>query len=72
MKKIREKIEGSDIEQIKRWEHKLTEYKEIKNGLIEKMAERKYYIEEKERRINKLNRLFDEELKKQERHKRKV
>ncbi len=32
------------------------------------MAERKYYIEEKERRINKLNRLFDEELKKQERH----
>lgn len=70
LKKISEKIGGSDIEQIKRWEHKLTEYKEIKNDLIEEIAERKYYIEEKERRINKLNRLFDEELKKQERHKK--
>lgn len=68
LKKICEKIGGSDIEQIKRWEYKLTEYKEIKNGLVEKMAERKYHIEEKERRINKLNRLFDGELKKQERH----
>ena len=70
LKKIGEKIGSSDIEQIKRREYKLAEYKEIKNDLIDKIAERKYYIEEKVRRIDKLNRLFDEELKKQERHKK--
>jgi len=68
MKKISEKIGSCDIDQIKRWEHRLTEYKEIKNDLIEKIAERKYYIEKTEKSIDKLNRQFDKELKKEEKH----
>ena len=70
LKKISEKIRGIDFEQIKRWEYKLTEYKEIKNNLVEQIAERKYYIEQEEKKIDKLNRLFDEELRKEERHKK--
>jgi len=68
MKKISEKIGSSDIDQIKRWEHKLTEYKELKTDLIEKIAELKYYIEKTEKSIDKLNRQFDKELKKEEKH----
>jgi len=70
LKKISEKIRGIDFEQIKRWEYKLTEYKEIKNNLVEQIAERKYYIAQEEKKIDKLNRLFDEELRKEERHKK--
>lgn len=70
LKKISKKIRGIDFEQIKRWEYKLTEYKEIKNNLVEQIAERKYYIEQEEKKIDKLNRLFDEELRKEERHKK--
>ncbi len=69
LKKISEKIGSSDIEQIKRWEHKLAKYKEIENDLVNKIAELKFYIKEKENRIDKLNRQFDEELKKEEKYK---
>jgi len=70
LKKISEKIRGIDIEKIKWWGYKLTECKEIKNNLVEQIAERKYYIEQEEKKIDKLNRLFDEELRKEERHKK--
>ena len=70
LKKISEKIKGFDIEKIKRWENKLKEYRVIRDKITEQIIENKYYKEKEEKELNKLNKLFDEELRKEEKNKK--
>jgi len=70
LKKIEEFMGNSDFQQIQTWEYKLNEYKTIKNDLLEKIIEQNFYINEKQKKTDKLIIQFDKELKKEERHKK--
>lgn len=68
LEKISEKLRSSDSEQIKRWEQRLANYKKVKEGLIEKIAELNFHIQETKKKIESLTSELDRELKKERKY----
>ena len=70
LKIIHEEIKDYDIEKITLWEHKLKEYKKLKEELIEEIGNRKARIEETEKEISELRSKLDKEAGKEDKYKK--
>jgi DNA sulfur modification protein DndD len=68
LQRINNEIAGTDVEQIKEWEHKLKEYRSSKERYIEEIAEDKIRIKAINDKIAGLGKDLEKELKKEKKH----
>lgn len=70
LKIIHEEVKDYDIKEIALWEHKLKEYKKLKEELIEEIGDRKARIEGVEKEISRLRIELDRESAKEGKYKK--
>jgi len=69
LKKINDQMKNIDFEDIKKWDDKLNEYKELREDYIGTIAVSRHNIEANKQEITRLKEIIDKELKKEERFK---